>query len=639
MIGMGVLGLVAKLHEWDESAIFFDGSSLANRHYSIALYVFGVIIYSSVTIGGLRTIVNPAVEDTEPDRIEALRVLSAGNTLIILCLIGVLCLQVRRFDFGTCPWSNTNMLFKGGQEYARRLQIRLEAQAKAKSAATEAYMLRGVPYFLCWCTEHGIEIDERLEIRVSPLDDSMSVFSRANASIGIGESLVSIPKSIVFSAKNCTRSRDVPASSCHDPSLELSLAFMLEVSVGPSSPWHGYISSLPKDAIDIAMFWGINGDRDGIEARKWLQGTEAEKILSPHLGQKPLDRINTYFVHTVEPTLRRLSLPRTLKDFHHAYSIVSSRAFLIDAYHGLSLVPIADAFDHVEDNQVHLESDYHVCVTCGSLEECGHDTTDNLDNSPAVAYNKVDTCEMVANLPIGPGEEVFNTYEKGLTNAQLLCQYGFILDGNENNTVTWSVDELIFDAAKPEKTFALWRELATEWTSQGKWDDSQLVYTPCRDEVDEDGVPKGSLGPCWQLDLNADGQISHELWLLVFAFVSADVDVGTHEARTRAVQVARAQARIESELSREATKVDPEDECRRTLDLTQKVAERIVQICEWTMGSAHCAGISEERLGDILDEMDMERRLTRRAICYALEERKMLQTCCIVWREVAARCC
>lgn len=60
-----------------------------------ALYVIGVIIYSSVTIGGLRTIVHPTEDNTESDRIEALRVLSAGNTLIILCLVGVLLLQVR----------------------------------------------------------------------------------------------------------------------------------------------------------------------------------------------------------------------------------------------------------------------------------------------------------------------------------------------------------------------------------------------------------------------------------------------------------------------------------------------------------------------------------------------------------------
>lgn len=107
MIGLGVLGLVAKLHSWDESAIFFDGSSLGEKSVvyvllnlahtcSTVLYVFGIIIYSSVTITGLRTIVVPVPEDTEKDRTEALKVLSAGNTLIILCLVGVLLLQVRR---------------------------------------------------------------------------------------------------------------------------------------------------------------------------------------------------------------------------------------------------------------------------------------------------------------------------------------------------------------------------------------------------------------------------------------------------------------------------------------------------------------------------------------------------------------
>jgi ER membrane protein SH3 len=74
------------------------------------LYVIGVIIYASVTIGGLRTIVHPTEEDTESDRIEALRVLSAGNTLIILCLVGVLLLQVRQVY--VCVYSLTDM-FQG----------------------------------------------------------------------------------------------------------------------------------------------------------------------------------------------------------------------------------------------------------------------------------------------------------------------------------------------------------------------------------------------------------------------------------------------------------------------------------------------------------------------------------------------
>ncbi|KAF8513488.1 Shr3 amino acid permease chaperone [Gautieria morchelliformis] len=111
MIGMGILGLVGKLNVWDESAIFFDGSSLA-------LYVIGVIIYTSVTIAGLRTIVYPGDEDTESDRIEALRILSAGNTLIILCLVGVLLLQ-------------------GGQEYARRVEAKAVAKLAAEPVAEE----------------------------------------------------------------------------------------------------------------------------------------------------------------------------------------------------------------------------------------------------------------------------------------------------------------------------------------------------------------------------------------------------------------------------------------------------------------------------------------------------------------------
>jgi len=99
--------------------------------------VFGVIIYSSVTINGLRTIVVPTEEDTEMDRTEALRVLSAGNTLIVLCLVGVLFLQVRPDCLPSCSRRLINSLAQGGQEYARRLQVKLEAKEKAKAVPVE----------------------------------------------------------------------------------------------------------------------------------------------------------------------------------------------------------------------------------------------------------------------------------------------------------------------------------------------------------------------------------------------------------------------------------------------------------------------------------------------------------------------
>lgn len=73
-------------------------------------------MYITVTIPSIRTVVTPVEGvDTREDQIEALRVLSAGNTLIIVLLGGVLALQVRELN-GMCfffrgEWSTDHNLF------------------------------------------------------------------------------------------------------------------------------------------------------------------------------------------------------------------------------------------------------------------------------------------------------------------------------------------------------------------------------------------------------------------------------------------------------------------------------------------------------------------------------------------------
>lgn len=128
MVGVGLAGLIGKLHKWDESAFFFDGSSLGAlptfiRRFSLrtcycsltrplyscyswsqnwenclslaVAYVFGIAMYLSVTVQSLRTIVTPVEGvDTREDRLEAMRILAAGNSIIILLLGAILCLQV-----------------------------------------------------------------------------------------------------------------------------------------------------------------------------------------------------------------------------------------------------------------------------------------------------------------------------------------------------------------------------------------------------------------------------------------------------------------------------------------------------------------------------------------------------------------
>jgi hypothetical protein len=64
-------------------------------------YIFAISVYLTVIIPALRTIVTPIENvDTREDRIEAMRLLAAGNVIIILLLGLVLVLQVRHLYMG-----------------------------------------------------------------------------------------------------------------------------------------------------------------------------------------------------------------------------------------------------------------------------------------------------------------------------------------------------------------------------------------------------------------------------------------------------------------------------------------------------------------------------------------------------------
>jgi hypothetical protein len=66
---------------------------------STGAFVFGIMLYTTVVIPGVRTVANPLDVDTREDQVEALRVLAAGNTLIVVCLGLALALQVRSLLF------------------------------------------------------------------------------------------------------------------------------------------------------------------------------------------------------------------------------------------------------------------------------------------------------------------------------------------------------------------------------------------------------------------------------------------------------------------------------------------------------------------------------------------------------------
>ncbi|KAI0331497.1 hypothetical protein GY45DRAFT_1248681 [Cubamyces sp. BRFM 1775] len=121
VMGVGLVGLLGKLHKWDDSAMFFDGSSLA-------AYIFSLAVYLTVGIPACRTVADPVPNvDTHDDQVEALRILSAGNTIIIVLLGAILTLQARALT--------------AGEQWARRLESNILQQAATseqtqKSATT-----------------------------------------------------------------------------------------------------------------------------------------------------------------------------------------------------------------------------------------------------------------------------------------------------------------------------------------------------------------------------------------------------------------------------------------------------------------------------------------------------------------------
>lgn len=74
--------------------------------------------------------------------------------------------------------------------------------------------------------------------------------------------------------------------------------------------------------------------------------------------------------------------PYSFDKFIKISTLISSRAFEVDAFHENALVPFADIFNHKgEGEQVHFETEFEVCDACGALEYCEHQYLDFLENS------------------------------------------------------------------------------------------------------------------------------------------------------------------------------------------------------------------------------------------------------------------
>ncbi|GAA5999701.1 hypothetical protein JCM5350_003953 [Sporobolomyces pararoseus] len=322
-------------------------------------------------------------------------------------------------------------------------------------------------------------------------------------------------------------------------------------------------------------------------------------------------------------------LPLTLDLLLYSYSLVSSRSFKIDnTYHQVALVPLADAFNHLGpgENQVEFvvngDGSGWVCQVCGSVEECQHDREDDQPKIgiPASFSGRSgggtdledDSYEMVtteASGQLGVGEEVFNSYGN-ISNARLIAEYGFKLEANEADRITFHRNEL--ESAMREIGVVKSRgEIVSEKKAEQEEveEDHPFVMTRSIDEV----------RPEFYFD--ADAKVSYSLWrTLVDAAIVASSSLLKCLARIFAHD-----QDDNDEISNE--RIDPS-----TCSALQQIACTIDKLCDRRVRNQFRPELTSSQLLDHA-EAELDERL-QLAVAFTAEERLLLERVQEKWKIV-----
>ncbi|KAJ7975551.1 N-lysine methyltransferase [Quillaja saponaria] len=290
--------------------------------------------------------------------------------------------------------------------------------------------------FKRWMKSHGFQYSDALEFTDSP---EQGIAVKALCELKEGDVVAKIPKNACLTVKT-SGARDMIEDSGLDGILGLAVALMYERSIGEESPWAGYLQLLP-DQECLPLIWTLN------EVNKLLVGTELHKTV-----QEDKALIYEDWKENILPLLDLAPLKLNTKFFgieqyFAAKSLIASRSFEIDEYHGSGMVPFADLFNHktgAEDVHFttissHDESDSDSDSNNNDVEAneepsattliLGKDFNGSELDSSSVSGDDMTVLEMIMVKDVCVGAEVFNTYGL-LSNAALLHRYGFTEQDN-----------------------------------------------------------------------------------------------------------------------------------------------------------------------------------------------------------------
>lgn len=223
-----------------------------------------------------------------------------------------------------------------------------------------------------------------LSVKPSPISSGVGVFAKKTQSpipseddVEENNLLLRVHKSMVLSPQNSTISNllfDHGLSGMYG----LVLAFIYEKEMGDKSPWWGYLNTISyiDNKGNFLLPLCLHSDKE----KNLLKGTEVD-FMGGLDSDDLLEHFQTscQFAKDVYDEVK-MAIPSALKEdnlneFAAITLAVASRAFEIDNYIELGLVPGADLFNHdaYGEENVHFVTLGEVCPYCGKEEGCWHE--------------------------------------------------------------------------------------------------------------------------------------------------------------------------------------------------------------------------------------------------------------------------
>ncbi|RWW50181.1 hypothetical protein BHE74_00043584 [Ensete ventricosum] len=316
---------------------------------------------------------------------------------------------------------------------------------------------------------HGIDCSDALELDDAGSESGGGISVRAVCDLTEGDLVATIPKSACLTIRT-SGARDMIESAGLAGYLGLVVALMFERSRGPASPWQGYLQLLPEREC-VPLVWSLQ------EVDTFLSGTELHMrllilIIFPfhsdlEISRQTVKQDKTFLYEDwrecIEPLILsgEWNLDRDnfgVEQYFSAKSLVSSRSFKIDDYHGFGMVPLADLFNHKTGAEnVHFTS---VCSPSSSDDE-GDDHAGDEANDDKLLNVDSNTSSSGFTIHLF---QVFNTYGS-MGNAALLHRYGFTEADNPFDIVNIDVALLVrwcsstFSNRYARARISLWRRL------------------------------------------------------------------------------------------------------------------------------------------------------------------------------------